>query len=144
MAKTIHLAVKLELPPADAFNAYLSPALHAQITGAPVVIAPRAGAEFKAFDGAIMGKILQIVPPRLIVQSWRSSGWKATDVDSTLILTFLPQGRRGTVIELVHVNVPDHDFAGVSHGWEHYYWAPWREFLKKGRGRGGAKQPKQD
>jgi uncharacterized protein YndB with AHSA1/START domain len=143
MAKTIHLAAKLALPLEDAFDAYLNPTLHAQITGAPVVIAPRAGAEFRAFDGALEGTILQVMPKRLIVQSWRSSGWKATDIDSTLILTFLPQGRRSTVIELVHVNVPDHDFAGVSHGWEHYYWAPWREYLKsRGGGGGGAKLPR--
>jgi hypothetical protein len=31
----------------------------------------------------------------------------------------------------VHVNVADHDFAGVSEGWEIYYWQPWREYLKK-------------
>ena len=70
MANTIHLAAKLEMPPDDAFDAYLSPALHAEITGHPVAIAPRAAAEFKAFDGALLGKILQVVPKRLIVQAW--------------------------------------------------------------------------
>ena len=132
MANTVHLAAKLEMPPDDAFDAYLSPVVHAEITGHPVAIAPGAGAEFKAFDGALSGKILQVVPKRLIVQAWRSSAWKATDIDSTLILTFRPHGRRATLVELVHVNVPDHDFAGVSHGWEHYYWGPWREYLKRG------------
>ena len=32
-------------------------------------------------------------------------------------------------IDLVHVNVADHDFEDVSKGWEKYYWAPWRKFL---------------
>ena len=34
-------------------------------------------------------------------------------------------------IELVHVNVPEHDFAGVSEGWHIYYWVPWRAYLRK-------------
>jgi hypothetical protein len=28
------------------------------------------------------------------------------------------------------VNVADHDFAGVSQGWEKYYWTPWLEYLQ--------------
>lgn len=133
MPKTVHLAVDLAALPDDAFDAYLNPKLHAQITGAPVTIAPRAGAKFEAFGGQLQGRILQVVPKQLVVQSWRSISWKATDLDSTLILSFLKRGRRGTTIELVHVNVPDHDFAGVSHGWEHYYFGPWKKFLESRR-----------
>jgi hypothetical protein len=33
----------------------------------------------------------------------------------------------------VQVNVPEQDFAGVSQGWERYYWAPWREYLSRPR-----------
>jgi hypothetical protein len=47
-----------------------------------------------------------------------------------LILTFWPQGYGGR-IELVHVNVADGDFAGVSQGWEKYYWSPWRQYLTR-------------
>jgi len=32
---------------------------------------------------------------------------------------------------LVHVNVADDDFAGVSQGWQDYYWEPWREYLEE-------------
>jgi uncharacterized protein YndB with AHSA1/START domain len=138
MTRTIHLAASLPAPPGELFDMYLNPKLHSAIIGAPVLIGPRAGAKFSAFDGALQGTILQVVPKRLIVQSWRAAHWKVTDIDSTLILTFWPE-RRGTRIELVHVNVADHDFAGVSEGWEIYYWTPWREYLKEHRTRGRAK-----
>jgi uncharacterized protein YndB with AHSA1/START domain len=69
-------------------------------------------------------------PARLIVESWRSPHWGPSDLDSTLILTFLPE-KDGGRIELVHVNVVDHDFAGVSQGWEKFYWAPWRAYLTR-------------
>ncbi len=130
MARTIHLAASLPASPDELFDMYLDAESHAAITGAPVSIGAYAGAEFRAFDGALQGTILQVVPKRLIVQSWRAAHWKASDIDSTLILTFWPE-RRGTRIELAHVNVADHDFAGVSEGWETYYWTPWREYLKK-------------
>ena len=132
MPRTIHMAAALPAPPDKLYDMYLNPELHSAITGAPVSIGAKAGAKFLAFNGMIQGTILQVVPKRLIVQSWRAKHWKAKDLDSTLVLSFWPE-RRGTRIELVHVNVADHDFAGVSQGWEIYYWAPWREYLKKHR-----------
>ncbi len=132
--RTIQLAVTLPAPPGELFDMYLDPKSHAAFTGALVSIGARAGAEFHAFNGALRGTILQVVPKHLIVQSWRASHWAKRDIDSTLILTFWPEGR-GTRIELVHVNVADHDFAGVSQGWETYYWTPWREYLKARRAR---------
>ena len=49
-------------------------------------------------------------------------------VDSVLALSFWPEAG-GSRIELVQVNVPEEDSAGVSHGWERYYWTPWRTHL---------------
>ena len=128
MSRTIQLAASLPAPPERLFDMYLDPVQHAAFTGSPVTIAPYPGAEFRAFDGVLSGTILQVVPRRLIVQSWRSPHWGVDDVDSTLILSFLPEDGGGRV-ELVHVNVVDKDFAGVSQGWEKHYWTPWRAYL---------------
>ena len=130
MPRTIQQAAVFPASPDRLFDMYLDPAAHEAFTGSPVTISSKAGAEFKAFDGTISGMILQIVPKRLIVQSWRASSWKREEIDSTLILTFWADEAGGR-IELVHVNVADHDFAGVSQGWEKYYWSPWREYLQR-------------
>ena len=108
----------------------LDPSLHAAFTGAPVTIGAQPGSPFRAFNDMLSGTILQVVPKRLIVQSWRAAHWKPTEIDSTLVLTFWSCDA-GTRIELVHVNVADDDFAGVSQGWEKYYWTPWRAYLEK-------------
>jgi activator of HSP90 ATPase len=129
------MAAGLPAPPGELYDMYLDPVSHAAITGAPVSIGAHPGAEFRAFHGALRGTILQLVPKQLIVQSWRSTSWKDGDLDSTLILTFWPD-EQGTRIDIVHVNVADQDFAGVSQGWETYYFAPWREYLKKRGGPG--------
>jgi len=130
MPRTVTQAVLLPRSPARLYSMYLSPREHAAITGSPVTIAPRAGAAFRAFDGALTGTILQLVPNRLIVQSWRSTHFAKRDLDSTLVLSFWSD-QKGGRIELTHVNVADEDFAGVSEGWFKYYWVPWRAYLEK-------------
>ena len=135
MSKTIQLAASLQASPDLLFDMYLDPALHSAFTGARVNISPTPGALFSAFDGVLSGTILQVVPKRLIVQSWRSPHWGETDLDSTLILTFNPE-ENGARIDLVQVNVVESDFAGVSHGWEKYYWTPWRAYLECGKASG--------
>lgn len=130
MPQLIQQSVVLPAPAERLFEMYLDPKEHAGLTGKPVTIGPEPGSEFAAFDGALVGKILQVVEKRLIVQAWRSKNWRADDIDSTLVLTFRPEGEQGR-IDLVHVNVADQDAKDVSEGWEKYYWTPWRAHLNK-------------
>lgn len=129
MFHTIRLAAELAAPRAEIYAMYLNARTHAAITGAPATIAPREGAAFEAFDGTLNGRILHLVPDQMIVQTWRSNVFKSTDPDSILILTLLPRGRRATLVDLQQINVPDQDYAGISQGWELYYFAPWRDYL---------------
>ena len=128
MSRVLQLAVDLPASPDRLFDMYLDPVAHAAFTGAPVTISATPGAPFRAFGDVLSGTIVQVVPKRLIVQSWRSPKWQPSDIDSTLVLTFLTWGDGGR-IELVHINVPDNDYAGVSEGWQKYYWTPWRAYL---------------
>lgn len=131
MPKTIKQTVTLPASYQKLFGMYLDPKVHASFTGAKVRISSRPGSEFEAFNGMIMGKMLHVVPKRLIVHTWRAAHWKREDMDSLLVLSFWPEGDEGR-IELVHVNVADHDVKGVRLGWKQYYWRPWREYLGKG------------
>ena len=130
MPRNIIMAASLPAPPDKLFDMYLDAAQHAALTGLPVTLEPRAGGAFHAFDGMLSGTILHIQPKSLIVQTWRSVNWPLTAMDSVLTLSFWP-AEDGGRIELVHVNVADEDFAGVSQGWEKYYWTPWRAYLTK-------------
>jgi Activator of Hsp90 ATPase homolog 1-like protein len=113
------------------FQMYLDPAAHGAFTGFPVEIGAEVGAPFHAFNKQISGQILAIVRPQLIVQSWRSVKFHDDDRDSTLILAFTPDlsnAEHGRV-DLVHLDVPDHDFHDVVEGWGKHYWTPWRTYL---------------
>jgi activator of HSP90 ATPase len=129
MARTLSLAASMPAEPERLFDMYLDPVRHAAFTGSPVEIGSQPGSSFRAFEDALTGTILHTQPKQLIVQSWRSVNFAKDDIDSTLILTFWPKPE-GARIELVHANVPEADFDGVSEGWGKFYFAPWRAYLE--------------
>jgi activator of HSP90 ATPase len=132
MRSVIQLSVVLPAAAEMLFGMYLDPAEHSAITGFPVTIGCEPGAKFEAFGGQLSGNILAVVQSRLIVQSWRSVKFNPGDLDSTLTLSFMPAaGRpRQGCIDLVHLDVPQHDYQDVIEGWQKYYWTPWRTLLE--------------
>ena len=128
MRSIIYQTVVLPAPAEALFEMYLDPSFHQAITGAPVVIGDEREAPFEAFNGSLTGTTIEVVRPTLVVQSWRSENFKDTDPDSTLILSFTPEGNEGR-IDLIHLDVPDQAYDGVNQGWEQYYWEPWRMHL---------------
>ena len=130
MRSIIKQSVVLPAKPEALYAMYLDPATHTAITGLPVTIAATPGAPFAAFEGSLSGTMLAVVAPTLIVQSWRSLHFHDTDPDSTLILSFVPAAESGR-IDLVHLDVPEHDYQGVTEGWEKFYWGPWRDYLAR-------------
>ena len=132
MRSVIQQSVVLMATAERLFDMYLDPAAHAAITGHPVEIGAEPGATFQAFGGQLSGAILVVVRPQLVVQSWRSVNFHDDDPDSTLILMFTPEAtdaNRGG-IDLVHLDVPNHDFQDVTEGWRKYYWDPWQAYLE--------------
>jgi len=105
--------------------------IHAAFTGEPAKISEVAGSAFEAFGGLLHGTTLQVVKTRLIVQSWRSVNFAKDDPDSTLIISFTPDEDGEGRIDLVHLDVPESDFQGVSGGWESRYFTPWLTYLQE-------------
>ncbi len=137
MTPAIQQRVEFNVAPARLFNLYLDSRQHSAATHAKAVVHRKVGSKFSAFDGVITGTLLAMIPNRMIVQSWRARHWKKTDLDSILVLTF-SKTKGGARIDLVHVNVPEHDHRGVTQGWKKYYWKPWRAYLAQRAGRAGA------
>jgi hypothetical protein len=123
MRSIISQSIVLPAPAESLFAMYTDPAKHAAITGAPVAISAEPGSPFEAFNGALTGAMLQIIPQRLVIQSWRSIKFNDGDPDSTLILAFTPEGTNGR-IDLVHLDVPAHNHQGMVEGWETHYGGP--------------------
>jgi activator of HSP90 ATPase len=131
MPKTVYQVVQLPAAPRTLYSMYLDPQRHAAFTGGGAVqITAMPGTEWSAFDGRIHGRLLALTPEHEIVQSWRSFEWQADDPDSTLILTFWPEGI-GARVELTQENVPDRLYENLVVGWPNRYWNPWRAYLER-------------
>ena len=109
---------------------YMDAETHGAFTGAPAKISDEPGSDFEAFGGLLKGTMLQVVKPRLIVQAWRSVNFADDDPDSLLIISFTEEDDGEGRIDLVHVDVPEGDYQGVSGGWESRYFAPWLSYLQ--------------
>jgi activator of HSP90 ATPase len=136
MTRTIQQRVTFSASPERLFKLYTDSKQHSAATQGKATVSRRPGSRFTAFGGALRGRMLAVVPGRMVVQTWRSTGWKKGDSDSILILTFSKAGRGGGRVDLAHVNVPAHDHVGVRRGWRKYYWRPWRTYLTRARRRG--------
>src|ERR1019366_2026510 len=128
MRSLIKQSVVLPESAESLYATYVDPKLHSAMTGAPAEVGAEAGSRFSAFGGQLSGSMITVIAPRLIVQSWRSVNFKDSDPDSTLILTFVPEFNQGR-IDLIHIDVPEQDYEGVSRGWDQYYWTPWKNYL---------------
>jgi activator of HSP90 ATPase len=72
---------------------------------------------------------LQLIPNRLVVQSWRAAEWPDTEPESTFILLFEQSGT-DVIVTMTHANVPGNQYKALKAGWNDFYWKPWKAFLK--------------
>ncbi len=138
MAKTIEQAITFAAPPQRLYRMYLSAREHEAACGGwgKAKIEARAGGRM-AMSPYIRGKFLALVPGRMILQTWRGTDWKKSNLESVLLLTFERAGR-GCRLIMVHANVPDHKVKSIgspTDGWHKHYWKPWKAYLRKHRGR---------
>jgi hypothetical protein len=96
------------------------------------------GAEVSAWDGYISGRNLELVPGERIVQSWRTTEF-ADEHEDSIISVALGEVDGGTLLTLVHTNVPDEHTSYERDGWQQYYFQPMREYFSKTGKTGTAK-----
>jgi len=129
MPQTIQQKIKFNIPPEELFEIYINPKKHSAACGHKTYVSRKVGAKFSV-PPYLFGKNLAVVPPKMIVQSWRESDWKKNDLDSILILSF-SKTKGGGQIHLVHANLPDWVYKTIYRGWHKHYWTPWRAYIKR-------------
>ncbi|MEO6812367.1 MAG: SRPBCC domain-containing protein [Ginsengibacter sp.] len=129
MSKTIIQDVVFKNTSPKAFyDIYMDGKKHSIATGAPASISPKEGTEYSAHNGYITGKNLQLIPGKLIVQSWRAQSWPEDTIDSTFIIYLESQGK-DTLLHAVHANLPDSAAEDIDKGWHKMYWEPFRLYI---------------
>jgi uncharacterized protein YndB with AHSA1/START domain len=138
MPKTIEQAIAFRVPPERLYRMYTNAREHAAACGGwgRAAIQAKVGGRM-AMAPHITGKFLVLVPGRMIVQTWRGSTWKRSDLDSVLTLAF-ERVRGGSRLVMVHANVPDAHARSIgsrNSGWYKHYWRPWKAYLRRRRSR---------
>jgi len=130
MPKTITQKVTFKnVTTSKLYSQFLDSKHHTALTGGePAKISAKEGAKFSAYGEYIVGKNLQLVKDRLIVQSWYGTDWEKNDLDSTFILLFEQKGK-DVVITMTHANIPDKQADGIKQGWTDFYRTPWKKYL---------------
>jgi uncharacterized protein YndB with AHSA1/START domain len=128
MPYTYRLTRIIPASPLDVYEAWLDSEAHSQMTGAEARMSNKVGADFAAWDDYIRGRNLELVPGERIVQAWRTSKFTGENEDSIVTIT-LEEADDGTLLTLVHSNVPDEQRNYEEGGWESNYFAPMRAYF---------------
>ncbi|MGP0092159.1 MAG: SRPBCC domain-containing protein [Xanthobacteraceae bacterium] len=122
--------------PQEIYRAWLDSAAHSEMTGAEARMSDEIGGEVSAWDGYITGRNLELVPHERIVQSWRTTEFTDDHGDS-IIAVILEEDDEGTLLTLVHSNVPEGLTSYEESGWQEHYFEPMAVFFS---GREGSRK----
>jgi uncharacterized protein YndB with AHSA1/START domain len=115
--------------PDKVYDALMDSKKHAAFTGSAAKISGVVGGKFTAWDGYIMGKNLELIKGKKIVQEWSTTEWPEGYPPSRLVIT-LSKSKGGTLLKMVHSKVPASQRDDYAQGWRDYYWAPLKAFLE--------------
>lgn len=125
---TIHQEINFTVSPQRLYDALLSSEQFGtctkksfdMFTASSAKIDAKEGGAFSVFDGHIIGRILELVPNRRIVEAWRVVDWPA-GVYSIATFELKTQGS-GSLVLFDHVGFPDGLKEHLTIGWQQHYW----------------------
>ena len=127
MADNIRVTDVIPAAPERVFVAWLDSETHSAFTGARASI-DGVGGTYTAWNGYIQGTTFEAEPHHRIVQSWRTTEFPAEAPPSRLEVLFEPS-QDGTIITLVHTEIPDGQGAQYEAGWKEHYFGPMKQYF---------------
>ena len=128
MPEWIHQEIDFTASPTRIYEAYMDSAQHAEFTAnGDAAISPDAGGAFSCHGGAILGRNIELVPGKRIVQAWRVANWE--DGVYSIVRIELHERAGGTRLILDHAGYPAEGGEHLDSGWHERYWIPLRRYL---------------
>ena len=125
----------------EIYEAWLDSLAHSEMTGSEAVMSDEVGAEVAAWDGYITGRNLELVPGERIVQSWRTTEFDDEHEDSIVTVT-LEEVEDGTLLTLIHSQVPEGQTSYQEGGWEEHYFEPMKAYFAERKQAGAPRKAK--
>ena len=128
MDRSIEQTYNIKASPEDVWRALTDPKEIKEWSGGNAYFIPQPGALYTLWDGSIGGKVVEALPQKKLVQTWKPQEWTRTD--SVVTFTLTPT-KDGTRVDLLHVNVEDADYDGTTEGWNINYLGVIKKMLEK-------------
>ncbi|KQC01130.1 SRPBCC domain-containing protein [Pedobacter sp. Hv1] len=96
-------------------------------TGAEAEFTEEVGTEFSFWDGDIVGKNIELVPGKKIVQQW----YFGDEGEPSIVTIKLHEDKKGTSLEFVQTNIPDEDYDDFTAGIEEYFLGGLADFFEE-------------
>ncbi len=127
--KTFKKYYELPATPEEVYWALTNPLSIQLWSGAPAQMDTHPGSEFSLWNGDIVGKNLEFVENKKIVQHWYFDG----EPDESIVTIKLHDGKKAgtTSVELIHTNIPDSEYDDFVEGWTHNYFDALLEFFEE-------------
>lgn len=113
--------------PEDVYLALTNPNTIHLWSGEEAEMSIEPGSEFSLWDGSIVGKNLEFIDGKKIVQHW----YFGEQEEDSIVTIILHPHQEGTSVELKHTNIPDEDFDDIVEGWKGNYFGSIREFYEE-------------
>ena len=114
---------KIDAPPEVLYNALTNAATIQLWSGAPAIMEPEEGTEFSLWEDSIVGKNLEFLPGKKIVQQWFFD-----QEEPSIVTIILHEDKDKTSVELRHTNIPDEDYENIVEGWNDSYFGSLMDF----------------
>lgn len=111
-------------PPEDVYLALTNPNTIHLWSGEEATMSTEPGSEFSLWEGSIVGKNLEFVDGKKIVQQW----YFGEQQEPSVVTIKLHAHTEGTSVELRHTNIPDDDYRDIVDGWNETYFASLIDF----------------
>ncbi|MCG8412135.1 MAG: SRPBCC domain-containing protein [Bacteroidales bacterium] len=86
-------------------------------SGYPAIMDEKPNSEFSLWEGDITGRNIEFESNKKIVQEWYFGDQK----EESIVTIKLFENKKGTQLELRHVNIPDGDYDNIVEGWREFY-----------------------
>jgi activator of HSP90 ATPase len=127
MSTSLHQEITFRTTPQQFYEAYVDEKKHSTYTGLPAKIIREEGGSFSCYGGEIVGRIIELVKNKRIVQAWRPKGWP--EGIYSLVKLELTQKGDNTIVTLDHWGFPEGGEEHLATGWNNHYWEPLEKYF---------------
>ncbi|MFN4234865.1 MAG: SRPBCC domain-containing protein [Bacteroidia bacterium] len=107
----------LNASPDEVYSALTNPLSIKLWTNEEAIMSTEPGTEFSIFGDSICGRNIEFEENKKIVQQW----YFGEDSENSIVTIKLHPHKKGTSVEVDHINIPDEAYEDIVDGWDNIY-----------------------